>query len=167
MCRDKQKSPAPDNSPYVPIGVDLFASPEKINHIAKHLELPSVKEHETLPSLLIVNIQVLLSISNSQTIYLLLLCLKYSFHLHWGLWLLFYCLNNIKDCLHDSIMFLLFQLPTYPASMFPGNADGEGLSLILYFKLSENFDKEISPQFQESIKVFPFINIHFMQLLNL
>ncbi|KOM45907.1 hypothetical protein LR48_Vigan06g121300 [Vigna angularis] len=117
--QDKQKSPAREICPYVPIGVDLFSCPKKINHIARYIELPSVTENEKLPSLLIVNIQV---------------CSFYA---------------------HKSYMFFTFdELPTYAASVFLGDANGEGLSLVLYFKLSEDFENEISQNFRSMIKRF-------------
>lgn len=137
-CSDKRKYPAPSCSPYTPIGVDLYVCSRKIHHIAQQLVLPSVKPHEKVPSLLIVNIQVFFYIL--QTI----LC-----------WLFFpfinFCWVSVFKSEFTEVVYTS-QVPTYPTTMF-GENDGEGMSLVLYFRLNENFDAEISPCYQESIKV--------------
>lgn len=130
ICRDKKKSPAPNFCPYTPIGVDLFLCPRKIKHIAQHLDLPSIKADGKLPPLLIVNVQVYLKCFTPKDKLLLEM-------------------TNIMNFL----LVPFFQLPNYPAQMFLGDSDGKGLSLVLYFKLSDGYEEDISPQFQESIKV--------------
>ncbi|XP_073145635.1 uncharacterized protein [Henckelia pumila] len=50
------------------------------------------------------------------------------------------------------ILILNVQIPLYPASIFQGETDGEGISFVLYFKLSDRFAKEIPPHFQEHIQ---------------
>ncbi|KAL6552990.1 hypothetical protein OROGR_006832 [Orobanche gracilis] len=56
--RDKKKEFAPNYSAYVPFGVDVFLSPRKINHVARHVELPAVDSHGEIPPLLVVNLQI-------------------------------------------------------------------------------------------------------------
>ena len=43
-------------------------------------------------------------------------------------------------------------MPTYPTTMFGGN-DSDGVSPVLYLKIFNSFDKEISPQLRDNIKV--------------
>ncbi|KAL0296940.1 UNVERIFIED_CONTAM: hypothetical protein Sradi_6746100 [Sesamum radiatum] len=50
------------------------------------------------------------------------------------------------------ILVVNVQIPLYPAAIFQGETDGEGISFVLYFKLSESFAKDLPAHFQENIK---------------
>ncbi|XP_059308556.1 uncharacterized protein LOC132059790 isoform X1 [Lycium ferocissimum] len=56
--RDKKKEFAANHAAYYPFGVDVFLSQRKIDHIARLVELPVIEHSETLPAILVVNIQV-------------------------------------------------------------------------------------------------------------
>ncbi|KAI3516360.1 hypothetical protein L1887_15275 [Cichorium endivia] len=45
-----------------------------------------------------------------------------------------------------------FRIPLYPAALFGGEIDGEGISFVLYFKLSDGYSKELSSQFQYNMR---------------
>lgn len=44
------------------------------------------------------------------------------------------------------------QIPLYPASLFQSETDGEGINIVLYFKLSDSYAKELPLHFQENIR---------------
>ncbi|KAM7278431.1 hypothetical protein ACFE04_005565 [Oxalis oulophora] len=100
--RDKKKDFATNFAAFYPVGVDVFLSQRKIDHIARYLELPAANSHEDFPSILVVNIQI----------------------------------------------------PLYPATIFQKENDGEGMNVVLYFKLSEDYRKNLSSHAQKNIHKF-------------
>lgn len=50
-----------------------------------------------------------------------------------------------------SILIVNIQIPLYPATIFQSENDGEGMNVVLYFKLSEKYSKDLPDQFRENI----------------
>ncbi|KAJ8531071.1 hypothetical protein K7X08_025802 [Anisodus acutangulus] len=50
------------------------------------------------------------------------------------------------------ILVVNLQIPLYPPTIFQNEHNGEGMSLVFYFKLSENYSKELPVHFQENIQ---------------
>ncbi|XP_010458387.1 PREDICTED: uncharacterized protein LOC104739654 isoform X2 [Camelina sativa] len=51
-----------------------------------------------------------------------------------------------------SILIVNVQIPLYPTAIFQGESDGEGMNIILYFKLNDNYSKDLPLHFQESVR---------------
>lgn len=52
------------------------------------------------------------------------------------------------------ILVVNLQIPLYPPTIFQNDHNGEGMSFVFYFRLSENYSKELPVHFQESIQRF-------------
>lgn len=57
--RDKKKDSASNHAAFYPLGVDVFLSPRKIDHIARFVELPALNSSGEVPAILVVNLQVM------------------------------------------------------------------------------------------------------------
>ncbi|KAH9606860.1 hypothetical protein KSS87_020268, partial [Heliosperma pusillum] len=51
-----------------------------------------------------------------------------------------------------SILVVNAQVPLYPAALFQNEGDGEGINIVMYYKINERFLKELSSNHQESIR---------------
>ncbi|TYJ37092.1 hypothetical protein E1A91_A05G352600v1 [Gossypium mustelinum] len=51
-----------------------------------------------------------------------------------------------------SILVVNVQIPLYPAALFQSETDGEGMSFVLYFKLSDSYSKELPLHSQENFR---------------
>ncbi|CDY07795.1 hypothetical protein HID58_083694 [Brassica napus] len=51
-----------------------------------------------------------------------------------------------------SLLVVNVQIPLYPTTIFQGETDGEGMNIVLYFKLSDNYSNDLPLHFQESIQ---------------
>lgn len=137
VCRDKKKEFAPSGAAFYPLGADLFLSPRKIDHIARFVQIPAINIPGDIPSILIVNIQVIA--------YFLV-------HIRYELGISHHNVQFFHKDLHIFVFFEM-QIPLYPATIFQSENDGEGMNVILYFKLSERYSKDLSDQFRENITV--------------
>ncbi|KAF6146177.1 hypothetical protein GIB67_005825 [Kingdonia uniflora] len=50
------------------------------------------------------------------------------------------------------ILIVHVQVPLYPATIFQSDTDGEGMSIVLYFRLSDSYSKDLPPHFLENLR---------------
>lgn len=62
-------------------------------------------------------------------------------------------LLSLVDNIISKRLLEFLQVPLYPATIFQNETDGEGLSFVLYFRISDSYSKELPLYFQENIKV--------------